>query len=110
MAILHAGEIVALDTPAALLAGLGGELLELHIAGEVAVALAVLGARGFAAAEGSIVGSTLTVPLHDESASDAIAALDAAGLTATSISTRRPTLDDVYLRLTSAASDLPTAA
>src|SRR3954454_4057373 len=51
VAIVHAGEIVALDTPAALLAGLGGELLELRLEGDVAVALAALGARGFAADE-----------------------------------------------------------
>src|SRR4051812_5480222 len=40
VAIVHAGEIVALDTPAALLAGLGGELLELRVDGEMAIAMA----------------------------------------------------------------------
>ena len=45
------------------------------------------------------VGSTLTVPLHDMSGSDAIAVVDELEL-ATEISTRQPTLDDVYLRLT----------
>jgi ABC-2 type transport system ATP-binding protein len=102
VAIIHAGELVALDTPAALLAGLGGELLEMRVNGEVPVALAALGANGMAAGEAYVVGSTLTVPLHDASVSDAIAALDRAALTATSISTRQPTLDDVYLRLTGA--------
>ena len=42
----------------------------------------------------------LTVPLHDRSAADAIAEIDRAGLAPASIGTRRPTLDDVYLRLT----------
>jgi ABC-2 type transport system ATP-binding protein len=102
VAIIHVGEIVALDTPAALLAGLGGELLELRVDGDVPVALAALGAIGLAAGEAYVVGSTLTVPLHDASVSDAIAALDRATLTASAISTRRPTLDDVYLRLTGA--------
>src|SRR3954454_8433865 len=40
VAIMHAGRIVALDTPAALLAGLGRELLELRIGGDTSVALA----------------------------------------------------------------------
>jgi ABC-2 type transport system ATP-binding protein len=110
VAIVHAGEIVALDTPAGLLAGLGGELLELRVDGDVQAALAALGSRGLAAGEAYVVGSTLTVPLHDVSAGDAIAALDRAGLSATSISTRRPTLDDVYLRLTGAGTDLAAAA
>jgi ABC-2 type transport system ATP-binding protein len=100
VAIMHAGTIVALDAPAALLAGLGGELLELRVDGDVQVALAALGAHGIAAADAYVVGQTLTVPLHEASAGEAIAALDRAGIATSEISTRRPTLDDVYLRLT----------
>jgi ABC-2 type transport system ATP-binding protein len=100
VAIMHAGAIVALDTPASLLAGVGGELLEVHVEGDVSVALAALGARGLAAAESYVVGSTLTVPLGHATAGDALAALDSAGVPTGAISTRRPTLDDVYLRLT----------
>jgi ABC-2 type transport system ATP-binding protein len=100
VAIVHMGEIVALDTPAALLAGLGGELLELRVEGDTAVALAALGAHGVAAADGYVVGQTLTVRLHDTTAGEAIAAINQAGLTASSISSRQPTLDDVYLWLT----------
>jgi ABC-2 type transport system ATP-binding protein len=100
VAIVHSGEIVALDTPKALLSGLGTELLELRVHGDVAVALAALGAHGLAAADALVVGSTLTVPLHDESVGDAIAAINRAGLSTSAISTRQPTLDDVYLRLT----------
>ena len=100
VAIMHAGAIVALDAPAALLAGLGGELLELHVGGDVQVALAALGAHGIASADAYVVGQTLTVPLHEATAGDAIAALDRARIAVGAISTRRPTLDDVYLRLT----------
>ena len=47
VAIIHAGAIVALDTPAALLAGLGGELLELRVEGDVSRPRSrALGARG----------------------------------------------------------------
>ena len=100
VAIVHQGSIVALDKPAALLAGLGGELLELRVDGDPAVALAALGAHGIAAAEAYVVGTRLTLPLHDSTAGDAISAISGAGLTASEISTRKPTLDDVYLRLT----------
>jgi ABC-2 type transport system ATP-binding protein len=108
VAIIHQGRIVALDRPETLLAGAGGDLLELRIDGDVAIALAALGAHGIAAAEAYVVGSTLTVPLHDVAAGDAIGAINRAGLHTSAISTRRPTLDDVYLRLT--GEDLALAA
>jgi len=104
VAIVHAGEIVALDTPSALLARLGNQLLELRIHGDVAIALAALGAYGVAAADAYVVGSTLTVPLHDVPVADALAAIDQAGLSTSDISSRQPTLDDVYLRLTGGAT------
>lgn len=104
VAIVHAGEIVALDTPSALLARLGDQLLELRVDGDVAIALAALGAHGVAAADAYVVGSTLTVPLHDVSVADALAAVDQAGLPTSDISSRQPTLDDVYLRLTGGAT------
>jgi ABC-2 type transport system ATP-binding protein len=104
VAIVHAGEIVALDTPSALLARLGDQLLELRVDGDVAIALAALGAHGVAAADAYVVGSTLTVPLHDVSVADALAAVDRAGLPTSDISSRQPTLDDVYLRLTGGAT------
>jgi ABC-2 type transport system ATP-binding protein len=102
IAIIHAGQIVALDRPAALLAGLGHELVELRVNGDAATALASLRTRGIAGADAFTVGSTLTVPLHDHTAPDAIAVIHDADLAASSISTRQPTLDDVYLQLTGA--------
>jgi ABC-2 type transport system ATP-binding protein len=108
VAIIHAGSIVALDTPAALLAGLGEELLELRVDGDTAVALAALGAHGIAAADAYVVGQTLTVPLHDATAGEALAAINQAGLSTSAISSRQPSLDDVYLRLT--GTELPVAA
>jgi ABC-2 type transport system ATP-binding protein len=101
VAIMHAGRIVALDTPAALLAGLGHELLELRLQGDVVAALANLRTSGVAGDEAFAVGSTVTVPLlNGHSATDAIAKARDIGLELASISTREPTLDDVYLRLT----------
>jgi ABC-2 type transport system ATP-binding protein len=100
VAIIHSGEIVALDTPAALLGSLGSEIVELRVDGDASRALSSLRARGVAGDDAFAVGSTLTVPLHDRTAADPIAAVGDLGLATTAIATRRPTLDDVYLRLT----------
>jgi len=99
VAIIHAGRIVALDTPQALLAGLGQALVELRVDGNVGSALAVLRERGVAGEDAFAVGSRVTVPLHDRSSRDAIAAVHELGFSG-AISAREPTLDDVYLRLT----------
>ena len=102
VAIIHLGEIVALDTPTALLAGLGSEILELRVDGDGDTALASLRARGIATADAFAIGSTLTIALDGRPAADAIDAIGASGITASGFTTRAPTLDDVYLRLTGA--------
>jgi len=99
VAIIHAGRIVALDTPGALLAGLGRQLVEIRVDGSVNSVLATLRDRGVAGDDAFAVGSRVTVPLHDHSSGEAIAAIHELGL-AGAISAREPTLDDVYLRLT----------
>jgi ABC-2 type transport system ATP-binding protein len=99
VAIMHSGEIVALDTPERLRAGLGRELVELRVDGDATAALASLRAHGIAREGAFTVGSTVTVPLNGHSSSEAIAAIHDLGL-AGAVSARRPTLDDVYLRLT----------
>ncbi len=103
LAVIHDGTIVALATPSALLAGLGREIVELRVDGSAALALASLEAHGAVGDGGYAVGSTLTLPLHDRTPAETLAAIDRLGLVASSISTRRPTLDDVYLRLTGGA-------
>jgi ABC-2 type transport system ATP-binding protein len=100
VAIIHLGQIVALDTPTALLAGLGSEILELRVAGDGDAALASLRARGIARADAFAIGSTLTIALDGRSAADAISAITSTDLPASGFTTRPPTLDDVYLRLT----------
>jgi ABC-2 type transport system ATP-binding protein len=102
VAIVHDGRIVALDTPRALLAGLGAELLELRVDTRGTIVLAALQDAGIAHGDAFIVGATLTVPLNGRSgreATDAIATLSIRREIA-AITTRPPTLDDVYLQLT----------
>ena len=100
VAIVHEGRIVGLDTPANLLAGLGRELIELRVDGDAAKALDALRARGIAGDDAFRVGATLTVPLHRRAARQAMSAIADLGIAAEGMSARRPTLDDVYLRLT----------
>jgi ABC-2 type transport system ATP-binding protein len=100
VAIIHRGQIVAMDTPKALLRGLGVEILELRVGGDGPSVLAALRARGIAGDDAFAVGSTLTVPLHDRSLGDAITRVQETGVDVSAVNSRTPTLDDVYLRLT----------
>ena len=99
IAVMHEGEIVALDAPQTLLATLGSEIVELRSRGDGGAALAELQTRGIAGDDAFAVGSTLTLPLHDRTPADAVAAIHELRL-ASEVAVRRPTLDDVYLRLT----------
>jgi ABC-2 type transport system ATP-binding protein len=100
VAIMHRGELVALDTPNALRAALGSEIVELHVDGDGERTLTRLREHGLAGEAAFAVGSTLTLPLPDHGAAAAIAEIEALELPVTQISTRRPSLDDVYLQLT----------
>jgi ABC-2 type transport system ATP-binding protein len=105
IAIMHEGRVVALDTPAALREALGAELVEMRVHGDAPAALSVLRELEVAGDDAFVVGGTVTIPLHHRAAAAAIAATQAAGVPAISFTTRPPTLDDVYLRLTGARLD-----
>jgi ABC-2 type transport system ATP-binding protein len=100
VAIVHEGRIVALDSPAALLAGLGREIVELRVAGDVATTVSSLRARGIAGDDTFAVGTSIHVPLHDRPGAEAVAAITDLGLAVNAVTRRAPTLDDVYLQLT----------
>jgi len=100
IAIVHEGLIVALDEPQALLARLGEEIVEMRVDRDPRGALAALRARGVADASAFAVGATLTVPIAGHSARHALAAITDLGITPAALTTRKPTLDDVYLQLT----------
>jgi ABC-2 type transport system ATP-binding protein len=102
VAIIHQGTIVGLDSPQALLAGLGREILEFRVSGSAPAALAALRDRGIARADSFAVGARVTVPLHEHATTVALTAIESERLHVSEIATRLPTLDDVYLQLTGA--------
>ena len=100
VAIISAGRIVALDSPRALLDSLGREVIELRVQHDPQHVLGILRAHRISGDDTFAVGSTLTIPLRNRTAGQAMAQISELDIAATAISTRPPTLDDVYLRLT----------
>jgi ABC-2 type transport system ATP-binding protein len=98
--IMHAGRIVALDRPATLLAALGDQVLEVRVDADPTAALAQLRRNGVAGDDSFAVGATLTIPVRGRSTDTVLSAVREIGLAAAATTTRPPTLDDVYLRLT----------
>jgi len=98
--IMHAGQVVALDRPSNLLAALGDHMLELRVDTDPTDALARLRTHGIAGDDSFALGATLTIPVRNRTTDAALDAVRATGLAPTATSTRPPTLDDVYLRLT----------
>ena len=98
--IVHEGVIVALDSPAALLGRIGPQILELRTDDDPFTLLAALEAHGIAADDAFVIGSTVTIPLHNRPARDAVDALPPTAARISATTTRPPTLDDVYLQLT----------
>jgi len=103
VAIIHEGALVALDSPKALLARLGREILEFRVDGSPERVLATLRDRGIAADDAFAIGARITVPLHLHAVTEALAAIESEHLRASEIATRVPNLDDVYLQLTGGA-------
>lgn len=102
--VMHDGRIVALDTPTALLAELGDEVVEMRVEGDVQPVLRQLQRAGLAGEGVYAIGSTVTLPVHYCPASETLAVIGRLQLPLSALSARRPTLDDVYLRLTSVRS------
>jgi ABC-2 type transport system ATP-binding protein len=96
--IMHEGLIVALGTPASLLADVGEEVLELRAATVAGTAAALRLLRGNGLAHHAfVVGNTITIPIRDPRTAASISDLQ---LPINATSTRPTSLDDVYLRLT----------
>ncbi|MGA2806021.1 MAG: ABC transporter ATP-binding protein [Acidimicrobiales bacterium] len=99
IAIIDAGRIVACETPANLLGLLGDEVLEVRV-DDTSTATQALRAAGLPEDDILVIGSTVTASLRGSSSETVLHQLRGAGVNVRSATTRIPTLDDVYLRLT----------
>jgi ABC-2 type transport system ATP-binding protein len=103
VAIIDDGRIVAQGTPDDLKRSIGSDVIIASVVGSAADAAVVAGGVG-GCGPVDVHGQELTIVTTDGSASigPVAIALSAAGLTVTSMTLRRPTLDDVFLELTGA--------
>jgi ABC-2 type transport system ATP-binding protein len=98
--VVHAGSVVALDTPTNLLRRLGEEIVELRVTDDAPAVLARLRSHRLAGDDAFAIGATLTIPVHDQRGGPVLDELMALDIATSSVSVRKPTLDDVYLQLT----------
>src|SRR5262249_11702453 len=100
VAIMHAGRIVALDAPQALLRALGTEVLEVRVDGDPTATLTRLRAHGMATDDVFSLGGTLPTALPGPSAEPPVLTTNHTGLNPPDPPPPRPPLDDVSPPLT----------
>ncbi len=99
LGVVDAGQLVACDSAANLLASVGDEVLELRM-DDAAACAEVLCRAGVAPDDVLAIGGTLTVSLRGTSSGAVLDLLAGASMPVRSVTTRPPSLDDVYLHLT----------
>jgi ABC-2 type transport system ATP-binding protein len=102
VAIVDRGEIVAIDDPARLVAGVGRQMLDLSIDGDAAGVLAALAEVGLPVGEPLRSGPTLSLAaaLSAEAVTERVNALALSRLGVQATTVRPTTLNDVFLILT----------
>jgi ABC-2 type transport system ATP-binding protein len=101
--VLDQGRVAASGSPAALKARIGGERIEVKVAtpDDLEPAAAALADFADGAAGSDPAGPVVTVPVKPGTPLlDVVRALDSAGVAAKDIHRREPTLDDVFMSLT----------
>jgi ABC-2 type transport system ATP-binding protein len=108
IAVIDTGKVIAAGTSAQLKAQIGGDRLEVVVrdAGTLTAAAAVMGSVTSAQPHVSHAARRITAPVRDGSAAvvTAVRELDRAGILTEDLGLHRPTLDDVFLRLTGRAA------
>ncbi|HEX9711998.1 MAG TPA: ATP-binding cassette domain-containing protein [Actinomycetota bacterium] len=101
VAVIDQGRVIALDTPAALKARLGGTVIELGFA-DPKTAAAASGALGGTSHRPEQEGPLLRIASDDgpKGLMDILRRLDKASMTPVTLTVRQPSLDDVFLALT----------
>jgi ABC-2 type transport system ATP-binding protein len=99
IAVIDRGVMVACDSPQSLLATMGQEIVELRT-DQPGGLVQVLEAAGIRSSEVLTIGNTVTVLTTVHDSRQVMDALEGHGRFVRASTIRRPTLDDVYLRLT----------
>lgn len=112
IAVIDHGRVIAKGTSDELKDQIGGERLVVAVTGlDGSASAAALALAGLEARDGDalVEGTEVSVGLHDRTGAIAAAVrlLDGAGVDVQDIGIRRPTLDDVFLRLTGHAAETP---
>jgi ABC-2 type transport system ATP-binding protein len=102
VAIVHHGEIVALDSPGALLSSLGAEVLEVSVDGEADRTSRLIAGWRLSPRGPLVTGNRVSVALNDGQGQSGhlVEAVRNAGITVAGVTVRRSTLNDVFLHLT----------
>jgi ABC-2 type transport system ATP-binding protein len=114
VSVIDHGRVIADGSPEQLKSRIGGDRIDVVVrdAAELAAAAAAVGRA--AGAEAGVDRDTrrVSAPVRDRAAAltEVVRALDDAGVAAEDIALRRPTLDEVFLRLTGRHADEEAAA
>ncbi len=99
IAVVDDGSIVACDSPSNFLASMGPEIIEVRVDDTHRV-VQILRAHGILSEDIVVIGGTVTASLRAMPGTRALQLLAGDAVQVRSATTRSPSLDDVYLRLT----------
>jgi ABC-2 type transport system ATP-binding protein len=110
IAVIDVGKVIAEGTADELKARVGGDVLDLRVSDRTKIAAAagaVLG-LGLGGAQVDNASGEISIPAGNDGASvltEAVRRLDAEGVVIADVALHRPTLDDVFLRLTGRSAE-----
>jgi ABC-2 type transport system ATP-binding protein len=107
IAVIDHGLVIAEGTPDELKTRCGGDRLEVHLADGAQGDAAIAALASLANGNPSRSDGTVRVPIQVRTGTiaEAVRRLDQAGVAIDDLAVRRPTLDDVFLRLTGRAAE-----
>jgi ABC-2 type transport system ATP-binding protein len=112
VAIVHHGEIVALDSPGALLSSLGNEVLEVSVDDEADRTSRLIAEWRLSPRGPLVTGNRVSVALNDGQGQSGqlVEAVRNAGIAVAGVTLRRSTLNDVFLHLTGTTANSQNGA
>jgi ABC-2 type transport system ATP-binding protein len=110
IAVIDVGKVIAEGTADELKARVGGDVLDLRVADRTRIAAAAGAVLGLGAGGAQVDNASgeISIPAGTDGASvltEAVRRLDAEGVVVADVALHRPTLDDVFLRLTGRSAE-----